>query len=176
MYLHRHDDMYTDDDGSESDQPIIDPFLLAVSPLSPLAALAPSVMGNDSASQETLAKQMAPPTYMHAKNCAVDAFEELMTFSSSSKCIVTSSPLHSTFKLPEHAYSRMTDPPLIMWELADDARGRAKTHGELVNELDATCCELCKAKLLVERAVEPIDATNAQLALSGMYVRKSQKQ
>ncbi|KAF8326204.1 uncharacterized protein EI90DRAFT_3128114 [Cantharellus anzutake] len=99
-----------------------------------------------------------------------------MSFSSSSNSIISSSPLCSTFKLPERAYGHLSDLPPINWDLIHDHNSEHKTHPELMKEIDEMQHEFWKAKTLVERAVNVVDAANAQLALGGMYVSKSQTQ
>ncbi|KAF8333061.1 uncharacterized protein EI90DRAFT_3122113 [Cantharellus anzutake] len=99
-----------------------------------------------------------------------------MSFSSSSKCIVSTSPLRSTFKLPERVYGHFNNLPPIKWELTDDVNLAFKTHTELMEEIGKTRHEFRKAKIVVERAAIAVDATNAQLALGGMYASKAQVQ
>src|SRR5260370_13179124 len=100
-----------------------------------------------------------------------------MLFSSSSQCLVSSSPLHSTFKLPERAYGKLMDLPPINWTVADDIPYTMETsHNDIIADVKLVQRELWNAKLWVEKAVGVVDATNAQLALGGMYVNRSRNQ
>jgi hypothetical protein len=64
----------------------------------------------------------------------------------------------------------------IKWELTNDVNLASKTRAELMEEIGETRHEFWKAKIVVERAAIAVDATNAQLALGGMYASKSQVQ
>ncbi|KAF8341977.1 uncharacterized protein EI90DRAFT_3115794 [Cantharellus anzutake] len=99
-----------------------------------------------------------------------------MSFSSSSKFVVLTSPLRSTFELPKEAYGDSAGLKSIQWDLAEGTSYESKTHGELIAELQETCSEFRSANEYVASAVSAIDATNAQLALCGMYALKARAQ
>ncbi|KAF8342074.1 uncharacterized protein EI90DRAFT_3207785 [Cantharellus anzutake] len=81
--------------------------------------------------------------------------------------------LSSTFKLPERVYGDGRSLQNIQWGLAEDTEYEKKTHEELIAELCETQAAFRNARDYVTSAVDAIDATNAQLALSGMYVSKA---
>ncbi|KAF9504100.1 hypothetical protein BS47DRAFT_1401755 [Hydnum rufescens UP504] len=95
------------------------------------------------------------PAFAWAQRRAVDALESSFSFSSSSSFIVSSSPLRSTFKLPEHAYGRVADLPK-----------------EVEESESAVQAQLKAAEEREVAAVWALDALNAQLALSGMAFEK----
>ncbi|KAF8323600.1 uncharacterized protein EI90DRAFT_3019784 [Cantharellus anzutake] len=84
--------------------------------------------------------------------------------------------LSSTFKLPERVYGDGRSLQNIQWGLAEDTEYEKKTHEELIAELCETQAAFRNARDYVTSAVDAIDATNAQLALSGMYVSKARTQ
>jgi len=171
----------------ESDGPIVNHTLLAVSQItnipshnlhtSPQSSSTGCTMfstkNNTISPNETLT---FPPAHAQAKKHAVNDLEHIMSFSSSTNSIVSSSPLCSTFKLPECAYGQLSDLPPIKWDLADNCDSGSKTCLELMQENQEMRHEFWKAQVLVERAVDAVDAANAQLALGGMYVSKAQTQ
>ena len=61
--------------------------------------------------------------------------------------------------------------------MADDTTYTiATTHNEIIADGVSVHMELQNAKEWVTRAVRVVDATNAQLALGGMYVNQSRNQ
>ncbi|KAF8337107.1 uncharacterized protein EI90DRAFT_3119495 [Cantharellus anzutake] len=70
----------------------------------------------------------------------------------------------------------VSDIPPIKWDLADNHDSGSKTCLELVQENQEMWHKFRKAQVLVERAIDAVDAANAQLALGGMYVSKAQTQ
>ena len=91
--------------------------------------------------------------------------------------ITPTSPLQSTFWLPEQAYGTFEDLPPINWTMADDTTYTiAITRNGIIADGVSVCTELQNAKEWVTRAVRVVDATNAQLALGGMYVNQSRNQ
>ncbi|KAF8316232.1 uncharacterized protein EI90DRAFT_3134637 [Cantharellus anzutake] len=158
MYLGGHDGTYSEVDNNECDRLIINPLLFAVSQTTHVRT-PPQPSGSDAATVNTCCQTPTfPPSYSREKKRAVDDLEHIMSFSSSSNSIVSSSPLCPTFKLPERAYGHLNN-----WDLIHDHNSEHKTHPELMKEID-------------EIAVNVVDAANAQLALGGMYVSKSQTQ
>ncbi|KAF8313499.1 uncharacterized protein EI90DRAFT_3136659 [Cantharellus anzutake] len=150
-------------------------MLFAVSLLRILhAALSPG--SSDRPSSSSSLGTTIPPAHAHVKRCATDDLEQIMSFSSSSNCIVSSSPLHSTFELPKHAYGHLGNLSPIKWDLTDNCDLALKTQTKLMKGIYETWHEFQKVKVLVERAINAVDATNAQLALGGMYVSKVQTQ
>ena len=81
---------------------------------------------------------------------------------------MSSSPLQSTFALPSHVYGRMPELPLVDWSLTDNDDDSSKTKTMLLEELNELQLNLHAAKACKIGAVRAIDATNAQMALSGM--------
>ncbi|KAF8309320.1 uncharacterized protein EI90DRAFT_3140781 [Cantharellus anzutake] len=176
MYLGGHDGTYSEVDNNECDGLIINPLLFAVSQTTHVH-MPPQPSGSDDATVNACCQTPTfPPSYSQAKKCAVDDLEHIMSFSSSSNSIMSSSPLCSTFKLPKRTYGHLSDLPPINWDLIHDHNSEHKTHPELMKEIDKMRHEFWKAKTLVERAVNVVDAANAQLALGRMYVSKSQTQ
>jgi len=111
--------------------------------------------------------QTLPPTFERARTKAMEAMEATLAFSSSSSFIVSSSPLHSTFKLPEHVYGHVGDLPNINWQLADSPPKRSAAHRsrkDMEDEINNLRNALRGSKAHKEAAVRAIDATNAQLA------------
>ncbi|KAF8318080.1 uncharacterized protein EI90DRAFT_3021143 [Cantharellus anzutake] len=84
--------------------------------------------------------------------------------------------LSLAFKLPERVYGDGRSLQNIQWGLAEDTEYEKKTHEELIAELCETQAAFRNARDYVTSAVDAIDATNAQLALSGMYVSKARTQ
>ncbi|KAF8336294.1 uncharacterized protein EI90DRAFT_3014093 [Cantharellus anzutake] len=154
----------------ESDGPIINRTLLAVSQITNIPThnlhTSPQSSGTGctmfSTENTTISPNETltfPPAHAQAKKHAINDLEHIMSFSSSTNSIVSSSPLCSTFKLPEH-----------------NCDSRSKTCLELVQENQKMQHKFRKAQVLVERAIDAVDAANAQLALGGMYVSKAQTQ
>ena len=71
----------------------------------------------------------------------------------------------------QRAYGTFEDLVPINWTMADDTTYTiATTRNEIIANGVSVHTELQNAKEWVTRAVRVVDATNAQLALGGMYV------
>ncbi|KAF9515789.1 hypothetical protein BS47DRAFT_1360752 [Hydnum rufescens UP504] len=116
--------------------------------------------------------QAMPPAFAWAQRRAVDALESSFSFSSSSSFIVSSSPLRSTFKLPEHAYGRVADLLKVDWSLTKTPTKPWQSQKEVEESESAVWAQLKAAEEREVAVVWALDALNAQLALSGMAFEK----
>ena len=153
IYLGGQHDSYNDND--DNDSIIIDPALWT--------------------QQAHSISPMLPPAYSCAWVQAVSDLQNSMSFSSS-KFIVSLSPLQSTFALPPHVYGKMPDLPQVNWDLVKNNDQPQKTRLELVDEVDQLWLNLHAAQLHEIGTVMGIDAINAQMALGGMALTQVHNQ
>ena len=151
MYLYGDEDDYNDDnDDYGHDQPIIDPAVHAMHQHQSIEDHG-SLHCISTPSDQVEDQLMMPPTpaqsprtptvLSEAKKYVIDNLECVVSCSSSSNFIVSTSPLCSTFKLPERAYGDATELQSIRWDLAEDTDYESKTCLELIAELHQTCSE-----------------------------------